>query len=75
MEFSYLFCETGTVAEETFPRDCQLGPPEFQLDIMHHGFDTQYQAVLAAGASKTTEIRVGTNWISLWNSRYLDIKI
>ncbi len=28
-------CETGTVAEETFLGDCEHGPQECQLDIIH----------------------------------------
>jgi hypothetical protein len=34
------------------------GPQEFQLDIIHHSFETHNQAISAAGASKKTEIGV-----------------
>ena len=51
-------CETGMVAKEKFPGDCKHGPQEFQLYIVHHGFEIQNQAVFAAGVSKKTEIRV-----------------
>jgi hypothetical protein len=46
------------VAKEKFPGDCGHGPREFQLDIIHHGFETHNQAILAAGASKKTEMGV-----------------
>ncbi len=51
-------CETGMVAKEKFPGDCEHGPREFPLDIIHHGFETHNQTILAAGgagASKKTE--------------------
>ncbi len=51
-------CETGIVAKEKFTGDCEHGPREFQLDIIHHGFETHIQAISAAGASKKTEIGV-----------------
>jgi hypothetical protein len=51
-------CEKGIVAEETFPGDCEHRLRKFQLDIIHHGFETHNQAILAEGASKKTEIGV-----------------
>jgi hypothetical protein len=53
-----LGCKTGMVAKEKFPGDCEHGPRDFQLDIIHHGFETHNQASPAAGASKKTEIEV-----------------
>ena len=38
-------------------RVCDRGPREFQSDIIHHRIETKIQAVLAAGASKKTQIR------------------
>ncbi len=65
MEASYLFwwraiggCETAIVAKEKFPGDRENGPRGFQLDIIHHGFETYNQAISAAGASKKAEIEV-----------------
>ncbi len=46
------------VTNENFPGDCEHGPQEFQLDIIHHGFETHNQAISAAGASKKTEMGV-----------------
>jgi hypothetical protein len=45
--------DTGTFAGKTFPGDCDHGPREF-----HHRIETKNQAVLAAGASKKTQIRL-----------------
>jgi hypothetical protein len=44
------------VAKENFSGDCEHGPREFQLDIIHHGFETRNQTISAAGASKKTEM-------------------
>jgi hypothetical protein len=41
-----------------YPGDCDRGPREFQSDIIHHRIETKIQAVLAAGASKKTQIRL-----------------
>jgi hypothetical protein len=51
-------CETGMVAKEKFPGDCNHGTREFQLDIIHHGNETHNQAISAAGAGKKTEMGV-----------------
>ncbi len=53
-------CKTSIVAnlKEKFTGDCKHRPQDFQLDNMHHGFEIHYQAILAAGASKKTEIEV-----------------
>jgi hypothetical protein len=45
-------------AKEIFPGDCQHGPQEFQLDIIHHGFETHNEAISAAGVSKKNETGV-----------------
>jgi hypothetical protein len=51
-------CETGIVAKENYPGDCEHGPRAFQFNIIHHGFETHNQAISAAGASKKTEMGV-----------------
>jgi hypothetical protein len=47
---------TGTFAGQTFPGD--HGPLEFQSDIIHHRIEAKNQAILAAWASKMTQIRL-----------------
>ena len=47
----------GTIAGKKSPGDCDHGPGKFQSDIIHHSIETKNQAVLAAGASKKTQIR------------------
>jgi hypothetical protein len=43
------------MANDKFPGDCEHEPRKFQLDIIHHGFETHNQAISAAGASKKVE--------------------
>ena len=47
----------GHFSGKRYPGDCDRGPREFQSDIIHHRIETKIQAVLAAGASKKTQIR------------------
>jgi len=47
----------GHFSGKRYPGDCDRGPREFQPDIIHHRIETKIQAVLAAGASKKTQIR------------------
>jgi hypothetical protein len=52
-------CLTGTFAMKTFPGDSHRAPQEFQSGIIKHRIETKNQAILAAGARKMTEIRLG----------------
>ena len=58
MDASHPFKGRRTFAGKRYPGDCDRGPREFQSDIIHHRIETKIQAVLAAGASKKTQIRL-----------------
>jgi hypothetical protein len=52
------------ISRKKFPGDCDHGPREFQSDIIHHRIETKIQAILAAGASKKTQISTDRSWHS-----------